>query len=87
MARRYVTIELTELEVRALSRFLDFWLRFADVVPVYWSWFWRTREIADSDEPAYKATLRAPKLKGVRAALRRVWWKAKDAEAGLDREA
>jgi len=84
MARRHVTIELTELEARALSRFLEFWHRFADCVPVSWSWFWKMREVADSNESAYKACQNAPNLTGVRAALRRAWWKAKDGLADLD---
>ena len=86
MPRRHVTIELTELEVRALSRFLEFWHRFADAVPTSWSWFWKMREVADSNESAYKACQNAPTMGGVRAALRRVWWKAKSAESDLDKE-
>lgn len=87
MKTRHVTIELTELEAQALARFLEFFLRFADCVPVDWSWFWRLRELADSDEPPYEAVRNAPKLGGVRAALRRVWWKARDGVADLDKGA
>ena len=84
MKTRHVTIELTELEAQALARFLEFFLRFGDCVPVGWSWFWKMRELVDSNEPPYKAVRNAPKLKGARGALRRVWWKARDGVADLD---
>lgn|GEM_PF-6916373 len=84
--RRYVTLELTELEARALARFLDFMIFFADVGPRDWSLIWRMRGLVYRDGGSVYEHLRDnPRVRGLHAALGRAYRKAMAAERRLDR--
>lgn len=85
MKTRHVTIELTELEARALARFLDFAIFFADYLPNDWSLMWRMRAMVYGEgATVHHRLLASPRREGLKAALRRAWRKVDSVEKNLD---